>query len=51
MIAIGALAVVLVRMASRLSRAGTNHGKLPHLASYKDKAQCEGAFPFDYLTR
>lgn len=51
MIAIGALAVVLVRLASRFSRIGPNQGKRLDLASYKDKAQREGAFPFDYLTR
>lgn len=51
MIAIGALALVLVRFASRLSRLHTNRGDRWDLASYDHRARCEAAFPFDYLTR
>ncbi len=51
MIAVGLLAVVLVRLASRHSHSGTNRGERLELAWYEHKVRCEGAFPFDYLTR
>jgi hypothetical protein len=51
MIAIGLLAVVLARLASRFSDLPTNRGEKLELGWYEHKVRCEGAFPFDYLTR
>ena len=51
MSAIGLLAMVLVRLTSRFSQLRTNRGEKLELAWYEHKNRCEGAFPFDYLTR
>lgn len=51
MIAVGVLALVLLRLAGRLSHLRTNRGEKLELEWYEHKARCEGAFPFDYLTR
>jgi len=51
MIAVGLLAVVLLRLASRFSHLRTSRGEKLELAWYEQKVRCEGAFPFDYLTR
>jgi len=51
MIAAGLFIAVLVRLANRFSHLRTNQDERLELALYEHKARCEGAFPFDYLTR
>ena len=51
MIAIGVLALVVLSLANRFSHPRTNRGEKLELRLYDHKARCEGAFPFDYLTR
>jgi len=51
MIAIGILAGVLLHLGNRRSHWRINRADKLGLAVYARKAQCEEAFPFDYLSR
>lgn len=51
MIAIGLFAGVLLHLSNRRSHWRINRTDKLGLAVYAHKVQCEGAFPFDYLTR
>lgn len=49
-IAIGMVAALLICLGRRASSRMDRAEKMG-LDSYERKARCEGAFPFDYLTR
>jgi hypothetical protein len=51
MIAIGLLSGVLLQLTNRCSWWRINRTDKSGLAEYAHKARCEGAFPFDYLSR
>ncbi|MBZ5595656.1 MAG: hypothetical protein LAP39_25740 [Acidobacteriia bacterium] len=51
MIAIGLLALVLLPLSNRRSQWRMNRSDRLWLNLYEHKARCEGAFPFDYLSR
>jgi hypothetical protein len=51
MIAIGLLAGVLLHLSNRRSHWRMSRADKLGLDEYDHKARCEGAFPFDYLTR
>ena len=51
MVAIGIGAVVVVYLANRRAHSRLNRAERMGLATYEHKARCEGAFPFDYLSR
>lgn len=49
-IAIGLVAAVLL-LSNRRSPSRMGRAEKLGLALYEQRARCEGAFPFDYLTR
>jgi hypothetical protein len=51
MIAIGLLALVLLQLSNRRSHSRIDRSDKLWLDLYEHKARCEGAFPFDYLSR
>jgi len=51
MIAIGLLALVMLQLSNRRSHSRINRSDKLWLDLYEHKARCEGAFPFDYLSR
>jgi hypothetical protein len=50
-IAIGIVTVIVVCLSSVIRPRRMNRTERLGLNSYEHKARCEGAFPFDYLTR
>ena len=51
MIAIGVMAAVVLCLTNRRSSSRMGRAERLGLDLYEQKARCEGAFPFDYLTR
>jgi len=51
MIAIGLVAAAVWCLSNRRSPSRLGRAEKLGLAVYEHKAWCEGAFPFDYLTR
>ncbi len=50
-IVIGVLAAVILCLSGRRAYPRMNRAERMGLDSYERKARCEGAFPFDYLSR
>jgi hypothetical protein len=51
MIAIGLAAAAVLVFSNRRTPAKMNRSEKTWLALYAHRARCEGAFPFDYLSR
>ena len=51
MIAIGLMAAAVLCLSNRRPASRMGRADRVGLALYEHKARCEGAFPFDYLTR
>jgi hypothetical protein len=50
-IAIGVVAALILCFGGRRASSRMDRAEKCGLDSYERKARCEGAFPFDYLTR
>jgi hypothetical protein len=50
-IAIAVVAAIILGLSSRRASPRMDRAERIGLDSYERKARCEGAFPFDYLTR